>query len=150
MSNGKRRDWYDEIYEDFIFNTMTDENTVESYMPFGRNSIDIKFKDKYTYRYNYYAKTLVRLDTVTEDDNDRMKQIIKDLFPRKLIKAIRDAGMSQKDLATEAGVMECAISKYCNGDSIPNIVTISLIAKALKCELYELIPFYDFEDNHIK
>ena len=79
-----------------------------------------------------------------------MIEQVKEMFPRKLYKAIQDANANQKGLASRVGISEVSISRYCSGLQVPNIITISLIAKELNCELYELIPYYDPTDGRIK
>lgn len=151
MRSEKRRDWYDEIYDTYVqMHLLGDESSIAEWTPYGRNSIDITFKDGSIFRYNYFSNSIMRLNVSTADDNERLKKLAREFFPRKLIKAIGDAGHCQKDVAEETGLTECAISRYCNGDSIPNIISIMLIAKALKCELNDLIPYYDFNDNRMK
>lgn len=151
MKSDKRRDWYDEIYDTYVtMHLLGDESSIESWMPFGKNSIDITFKDGGKFRYNYFSNSIMRLDVSTADDNERLKQLAEDFFPRKLIKAISDAGYCQKDLADETGITECTISRYCSGERLPNVINIMLIAKTLKCELGDLIPYYDYTDNCMK
>ena len=42
MSNGKRRDWYDEIYNTYVSSQLLgDDHDILEWTPFGKNSIDI-------------------------------------------------------------------------------------------------------------
>ena len=151
MSSNKRRDWYDEIYNTYVqMHLMGDDSQITEWIPYGKNSIDIRFKDGGIFRYNYFSNSITRLNVSTADDNERLKKLAREFFPRKLIKAIGDAGYCQKDVAEETGLTECAISRYCSGERIPSIISIMLIAKALKCEFGDLIPYYDFNDNRMK
>lgn len=150
MEDSKRRDWYDEIYDDYKLNFMNDGEDVKKWTPYGRNSIDITFKNNTEFRYNYFTRTLVRIDLVTSDDMDYAKKVMDRMLSNKLNKAMQDYGMTQKDLAEKIGITESAMSLYCNGKRIPNVLTVSLMAMALKCELYDLIPFYDPITGRIK
>ena len=75
---------------------------------------------------------------------------MREMFPHKISKAMLDAGCSQKELAHGIGATECTVSHYCSGKRLPNLITISIMAKFLNCDLYELIPYYDPKDNRIK
>lgn len=150
MSNNKRRDWYDEIYDTYLSSQLLgDDRDILEWTPFGKNSIDILFKDGNVFRYNYFSDSITRLDRAGNDIQEMTDQI-KELFPRKLNKAIRDACLTQNAVAEKAGISEVTISRYCSGLQVPNIIIISILAKVLKCELYELIPFYDYTDGRIK
>lgn len=150
MNNGKRRDWYDEIYDAYVSSQLLgDDHDILEWTPFGKNSIDILFNDGKLYRYNYFSDSITRLDRA-DNDIQEMTDQMKALFPRKLNKAIKDACLTQNAVAEKAGISEVTISRYCSGLQVPNIIIVSILAKILKCELYELIPFYDYADGRIK
>ena len=150
MKNNKRRDRYDEIYDTYVtMHLMGNEEDIVEWTPFGRNSIDITYKDGSVFRYNYFRNSIARLGCAM-NDIDAMTEQMREVFPRKICKALNDAGCSQKELAQNIGITECTISHYCSGLRIPNIITISVIAKVLNCDLYELIPYCDPKDNRIK
>ena len=48
-------------------------------------------------------------------------------------------GYTQKELAIRSQCTECAISKYVNGQRIPNIRTLKNIAISLGCTVDELL-----------
>lgn len=46
MRSEKRRDWYDEIYDTYVsMHLRGDDANIVEWTPFGRNSIDITFRD---------------------------------------------------------------------------------------------------------
>jgi transcriptional regulator with XRE-family HTH domain len=47
--------------------------------------------------------------------------------------------MSQKELATRAGITEAAVCKYIKGERVPRAVTVAAIAKALGVSVAELM-----------
>ena len=49
--------------------------------------------------------------------------------------ARKQAGLSQRQLATEAGIMACTLSEFENGIGNPTIVTLGRIARALNMSL---------------
>lgn len=150
MRSAKRRDWYDEIYDTYVsMHLRGDEANIVEWTPFGRNSIDITFRDGSVFRYNYFRNSITRLD-IAINDIKAMAEQMREMFPHKISKALLDAGCSQKELAHGIGATECTVSHYCSGKRLPNLITISIMAKFLNCDLYELIPYYDPKDNRIK
>lgn len=68
-------------------------------------------------------------------------------FMKQIGNNIRDAlddwGMSQQELADEAGISQTTISRYINGDIMPSLKNIINIAYVLECDLTKLIPACD-------
>lgn len=57
------------------------------------------------------------------------------------IKQARKAkGLTQKEVAARAGMADSAIRKYEAGKQIPKIETLSRIADAIGCDMWELAP----------
>ena len=52
-------------------------------------------------------------------------------FGQRMLKAIREKGMSQKELATTIGVTEAVISRYVSGERDPKPDVVANIATAL-------------------
>lgn len=63
----------------------------------------------------------------------------EDVFPVNLRMLIAKRGITQKELAEEAGMTEAAISRYCNGKRVPNLVTAAALASALDCTVDQLM-----------
>lgn len=50
---------------------------------------------------------------------------------KKILRIMKEKGMSQKQLATASGITEAAISKYISGEREPRIIFLKRIADAL-------------------
>lgn len=60
-------------------------------------------------------------------------------FGRNLYKAIKESGMSQRDLSYSIDVSEETISRWCNGGSLPYVGYMIKLKNALGCTLDELV-----------
>ena len=63
------------------------------------------------------------------------------IFGDNLVDLLKDANMSQRDLADEAGLSESAISDYMHKRKMPGLRAIINISYALDCDLNDLIDF---------
>lgn len=61
------------------------------------------------------------------------------VFSTNLKARLKDAGMSQQDLADATGMSKSAISKYVTGKQIPTLRAIVNICYELGCDTDELI-----------
>lgn len=66
-----------------------------------------------------------------------------DIFAHNLVDMLKDARMTQRELADETGLSEGTISSYVNKRRIPTIRAIVNIGYALDCDLNDLIDFGD-------
>lgn len=64
-----------------------------------------------------------------------------DIFGDNLVDMLKDANMTQKELADIAGISESMVSDYINKRRAPRIRSIINIAYALGCSVDELIDF---------
>ena len=64
-----------------------------------------------------------------------------DEFSQNLINMLKEANMTQRDLADASGLSEGTISKYIRGMAMPGVKAIINIAYALDCNTDELIDF---------
>lgn len=62
-------------------------------------------------------------------------------FSTKLIELLKDARMTQRELADAIGMSESAISNYCRGRQIPTVRAIVNISYELDCDIQDLIDF---------
>lgn len=62
-------------------------------------------------------------------------------FSSSLKDMLKDARMSQRELADATGLSESAISKYVNGQQIPTVRAIVNICYELACNTDDLIDF---------
>ena len=63
-----------------------------------------------------------------------------------LAELIKESGYSRCEVALEAGLDESTINKCLKGDRIPSVRTVINLAIALKCDLTDIIPDYDYID----
>ena len=66
-----------------------------------------------------------------------------DVFGDNLVDMLKDARMTQKELAEEARVSNATISNYIHKKQMPNTRALVNIAYALNCSLNDLMDFGD-------
>lgn len=64
-----------------------------------------------------------------------------DIFGDNLKDMLREANMSQKELAYDTGLSEPSISAYLNGRKMPGVKALINIAYSLDCDLNDLMDF---------
>ena len=64
-----------------------------------------------------------------------------DEFSSNLVSMLKEANMSQRELADDCDLTEASISNYINARKIPGIKAMINIAYSLNCSLDELIDF---------
>lgn len=63
----------------------------------------------------------------------------KEGMERRILKALADSGMTQKELAEKAEITEAAVSHYIKGDRVPRTAVAERIAEALNVSVDYLI-----------
>lgn len=63
------------------------------------------------------------------------------IFSENLKSLMKDARITQIELAEEIGVTQSVISDYVNGRKLPGIKSIINMSYALGCDLYDFIDF---------
>lgn len=66
-----------------------------------------------------------------------------DIFGDNLKDMLKEANMTQRELADECGLSEVAISTYIHKRKIPGLKAIINISYALDCSIDDLIDFGD-------
>ena len=66
-----------------------------------------------------------------------------DIFSGNLRDLLKEARMTQTDLAEMTGIPKSSISRYIKGQRIPSVTTIIKMAYALDCSVEDLIDFGD-------
>lgn len=66
-----------------------------------------------------------------------------DIFGDNLVDMLKDARMTQKELAEESRVSNATISNYIHKKQMPNTRALVNIAYALNCSLNDLMDFGD-------
>lgn len=64
------------------------------------------------------------------------------IFADNLRDAMKDVGISQRQLAKEANITEAALSRYLNKQRMPNMRTFMNLCYVLQCEYSDLLPTY--------
>lgn len=65
------------------------------------------------------------------------------IFGNNLYEILCEVGMTQKDLADELNTYESTISRYINGQRMPDVATIINLSYILDYDIGELIDFGD-------
>lgn len=65
----------------------------------------------------------------------------RELFADNLVELLNEQGVSQAQLARDAGLSVSRISDYVNGNATPTIFAIINIAYALDLDVSELVDF---------
>lgn len=66
-----------------------------------------------------------------------------DIFGDNLKEILKEANMSQNDLARKTGIERSTISRYVNKICMPSLKSVINISYALNCDLSDLIDFGD-------
>ena len=66
-----------------------------------------------------------------------------DIFGDNLRELIAESGMTQEEVAEEAGISKSCISRYVNKQIIPSVRAVINLACALECDLNDFIDFGD-------
>ena len=129
------------VFNDFVERQPSLASQVVDWYPSGQMEIVIKLYDGTKLIYNWLIDSVCRYDSYTEYDDD--EESLKRIFGYRVKNRLYILNMSQEDLAEKTGISYVTISKYVHGKSSPSITNAKRIAKALKCQLRELIDGYD-------
>ena len=73
-----------------------------------------------------------------------------DIFSDNLKDLMKEAGMTQRELAEESGLTEASISRYIHKKRMPSVAALASIAYALPCaDLDDLLYFGDRVETRI-
>ena len=72
------------------------------------------------------------------------EDVYKKEFGRRLIRIIKRKGFTQKELSELTGISERTLTRYICGKSIPSLLHIDKIARALNCSVDEF-RFFELE-----
>lgn len=67
-----------------------------------------------------------------------------DIFSNNLVEMLKEAKMTQNDLAEETGLSRATINAYIKKRKMPGVKAIINIGYALDCDFNDLIDFGDF------
>lgn len=64
-----------------------------------------------------------------------------DIFGDNLVDILKEANMTQRELADATGLSEASISRYVHKQTAPSIFAVINIAYALNCTVDDLVDF---------
>lgn len=67
------------------------------------------------------------------------KQQLTAAIGKRIARECAEKGISQKQLATKTGLTEAGVSRYINGQRLPRVDILILIAEALNCSVQYLL-----------
>lgn len=115
------------------------ENVVGWYPTGGKWSIVLYTKEGTRYIYSWMRPHQVKI--VEEPRKSLYEENRKELaeeFGEALRWAMDEAFVTQKTLAARTGIPQSTLSRYINGQKIPNVIIAMKIADALNCTVYDL------------
>ena len=65
-----------------------------------------------------------------------------DIFADNLQEVMKEVGITQAELADEAGINRSTISRYLNKQRLPDLVSLLNICFILECDVSDLVPTY--------
>ena len=65
-----------------------------------------------------------------------------DIFADNLREVMKEVGITQAELADEAGINRSTISRYLNKQRMPDLVSLLNICFILECDVSDLVPTY--------
>lgn len=88
-------------------------------------------------QYDYDSRLKILMPVYTGHGESNNDAIIKE-FVLNIFVEMRTRGVSQEDLADMTGISQATISRYTNGDSVPDLIALRKIARALGCSVSDL------------
>lgn len=135
---------YEDIFEEFKHQCPYAVELIEKWSKYDDYIILVELTDGSAYLYDYVMKTFrfswdgaARFNSAKVRDEKQWKTH----FAKELYRRMKIAGMTQSDLAWESGVSQSAISGYMNEGVAPTVYKAMQLAKALNCNLHDLIDF---------
>ena len=65
-----------------------------------------------------------------------------DIFADNLREIMKEVGITQSELADEAGLSRASINRYLNKQRMPDLVSLLNICFILECDVSDLVPTY--------
>lgn len=141
----KRNDWFDKIYEEFLEHyRYLKESEVVSWYPSGPNTIVVRYENGSVFEYNAgtgHCRTIKYPGIIDDPEEELDEETCKEQFAFQLKEQLRNARMTQGDLARALDCSQGLISQYMTGRSMPNVWMLKRIAKVLGCSVDSLLWF---------
>ena len=128
----------EKIFNNFQVNFPLTAKQAMEWKVTGPSEITVELSDNTKVIYDDFDKTLINVDYA---DGPMTEQQWKNEFGRRLNKRLYLRRISQDELAERTGLSRQIVSRYINGSSVPNPLTIRAIARVLNCDISDLIDF---------
>lgn len=81
-------------------------------------------------------------------NNETQKNTLQQKFAKNLRDTLEKRNMSQRELSRLVGTSEPSISRYLNGERVPDIITATVIVSALNITLNDLLGISEAWSNY--
>ena len=98
-------------------------------------------------QYDYDSRLKILMPVYTGHGESNNDTIIKE-FVLNMFVEMKTRGVSQEDLADMTGISQATISRYTNGDSVPDLIALRKIARALGCSVADLTGGDQRDNRH--
>ena len=137
---------YAEIFDEFQQNYPRLAYEVVDWWASGRTELTIILEGNQKVYYDWMSKTVnVRRKNsaidIRSNDVEEFTDAWRSEFGSRLSKRLYRKGISQKEFAEMIGKSAMTVSKYISCKTIPDALTITLMADVLECSVAELIDF---------
>lgn len=99
-------------------------------------------------QYDYDSRLKILMPVYTGHGESNNDAIIKE-FVLNIFVEMKTRGVSQEDLADMTGISQATISRYTNGDSVPDLIALRKIARALGCSVSDLAGGDRRDNRHV-
>lgn len=106
------------------------EQNVEEYFEINEWELFVRLKNGDKFIYDSFSNVV---DFITYEDNDLSEEQERKEFAKNLKKLMQHKWVNQEELARRLDISQVMISRYVNGQSIPNAMMLKKMAKALDC-----------------
>lgn len=130
------------LYEEFeLYFPNIAEKTVAFEEDYESFEVTVKLRNGDHLIFDSLEKSIRRVPNFSMVMNE---DVYKKEFGRRLIRIVRRKGLTQKELSDLTGISERTLTRYTCGKSIPNLLHIDKIARALGCSVDEF-RFFELE-----
>jgi len=129
-------EYYDLVLHTFKMFFPAHADDMESWTPRGDHGIRVKLNDGSEWDYNYRMNT-IRIVKEYDGSEDSWKRE----FTNRLIDQMALRGFDQTRLSEASGISHASISGYIHRKKIPTAFAIDKLARALGCDVSDLVGF---------
>ncbi len=107
------------------------EENIDGIKALNNYDLEITFKDGRIEVYDTYNGTVRRIQNNQPYSKELKEKELRRNFKRRLVILMTRSGVGQNELADRVETTQQMISRYITGESIPNAISLKLIADAL-------------------